>query len=300
MIKKQIGRCTLYFGKCEDILPKIETQSIDSVITDPPYQYLKHKLDTSFDEGFVFSQWHRVLKNNSLIAFFGRGNSFFRWNIALEKLGFHFKETAVWEKENASNFLNNFLRIHEDICFRAKGNRSLNKCYIDYFEYQLSIGKLERLRDLFFKLKSAMQGRDKDKVIKYIETGCVEFGKPGKTKYEITAGKHKVHSSSICSFQTIAKGKIETSIMRCKREQFEYEHPTQKPVELMKRIINLATNENDTVLDTFMGGGSTGVAAVQSGRNFIGIECDKEYFDTACKRIENACNNTVFENKNAA
>ncbi len=62
-------------------------------------------------------------------------------------------------------------------------------------------------------------------------------------------------------------------------------HPTQKPVALMKNLILTFTNEGDTVLDNCMGSGSTGVAAMRTGRNFIGIEKDKNIFDTAQERI---------------
>ena len=65
-------------------------------------------------------------------------------------------------------------------------------------------------------------------------------------------------------------------------------HPTQKPVELMEYLIKTYTNENETVLDFTMGSGSTGVACVNTSRNFIGIEMDDSYFNIATKRIEEA------------
>ncbi|MDE2100291.1 MAG: site-specific DNA-methyltransferase [Patescibacteria group bacterium] len=64
-------------------------------------------------------------------------------------------------------------------------------------------------------------------------------------------------------------------------------HPTQKPVALMRWCIALAGN-HQTILDPFMGSGTTGVAAIQLGRKFIGIEREPKYFDIACKRIEQA------------
>jgi site-specific DNA-methyltransferase (adenine-specific) len=66
------------------------------------------------------------------------------------------------------------------------------------------------------------------------------------------------------------------------------EHPTEKPVSLMSELIELFTQERETILDPFMGSGTTGVAAVQMGRSFIGIERESKYFDIACKRIEQA------------
>jgi 16S rRNA G966 N2-methylase RsmD len=65
-------------------------------------------------------------------------------------------------------------------------------------------------------------------------------------------------------------------------------HPTEKPRRLMAEIIADFTNPGDTILDPFMGSGTTGVAAVQLGRKFIGIEKDERYFAIACERIENA------------
>jgi site-specific DNA-methyltransferase (adenine-specific)/modification methylase len=64
-------------------------------------------------------------------------------------------------------------------------------------------------------------------------------------------------------------------------------HPTQKPLEVMKWVITLCP-KSETILDPFMGSGTTGVAAIQMGRKFIGLEREQKYFDIACKRIEQA------------
>jgi site-specific DNA-methyltransferase (adenine-specific) len=71
-------------------------------------------------------------------------------------------------------------------------------------------------------------------------------------------------------------------------------HPTQKPVELMRRIIEDFTKPGDTVLDPFMGSGTTGVACVRAGRNFIGIEIDGGYAEIARKRIAEAVEGVLF------
>lgn len=65
-------------------------------------------------------------------------------------------------------------------------------------------------------------------------------------------------------------------------------HPAEKPVELMKWIIEHASHEGDTVLDIFMGSGATGEASVLTGRNFVGMEMNDHYFDIAAKRIQEA------------
>jgi site-specific DNA-methyltransferase (adenine-specific) len=68
----------------------------------------------------------------------------------------------------------------------------------------------------------------------------------------------------------------------------ERDHPNEKPLRLMQQIVWTHSNPGDAILDPFMGSGTTGVAAVQLGRDFIGIECEPKYFDIACRRIEQA------------
>lgn len=66
------------------------------------------------------------------------------------------------------------------------------------------------------------------------------------------------------------------------------EHPTEKPVELLQTLLQYASNEGDTVFDPFMGSGSTGVAAVQTNRKFVGCEIEQKYFSLAESRINQA------------
>ena len=78
----------------------------------------------------------------------------------------------------------------------------------------------------------------------------------------------------------------------CKNTVFRYPsggskiHPTQKPLNLFRRLLLASSNECDVVLDPFMGSGTTAVACIKEKRHFIGFELDKEYFDKACERIE--------------
>lgn len=73
-------------------------------------------------------------------------------------------------------------------------------------------------------------------------------------------------------------------------------HPTQKPLKVLNRIVEIASREGDTVLDPFMGVGSTGVSAVQSGRNFIGFELNPDYFAVSKERID-AANSRGYNRK---
>ena len=87
---------------------------------------------------------------------------------------------------------------------------------------------------------------------------------------------------------------IENNLTYSFRKEKKYKHPTQKPVKLMEDIIKISSNENDLVLDCFMGSGSTGVACVNTGRRFVGIEIDSNYFNIAKERIEKASNISFF------
>jgi site-specific DNA-methyltransferase (adenine-specific) len=75
-------------------------------------------------------------------------------------------------------------------------------------------------------------------------------------------------------------------------------HPTQKPVELLEYLIKTYTNEGETVLDNCMGSGSTGVACINTNRNFIGIELDENYYKIACERINNIIKVDLVEKVN--
>jgi site-specific DNA-methyltransferase (adenine-specific) len=76
--------------------------------------------------------------------------------------------------------------------------------------------------------------------------------------------------------------------VRCTETSEKNGHPCPKPIGLMKWLVNRATLDGETILDPFMGSGTTGVAAVQMGRSFIGIEREPKYFDIACRRIEDS------------
>lgn len=98
-------------------------------------------------------------------------------------------------------------------------------------------------------------------------------------------GKSKNYCNSDKIVTTINKGeRFPLTILRFDRETGL--HPTQKPVALLEYLIKTYTNENEIVLDSFMGSGSTGVACIRTKRKFIGIEIDENYFNIAKKRIE--------------
>ena len=126
---------------------------------------------------------------------------------------------------------------------------------------------------------------DKGRVIKRKIAGGSNMNSLGsQTAFSvIKSGKFK-RGNNIGGKQRYPKHLIEFS-NASRKNHF---HPTQKPVALLEYLIRTYTNEGETVLDFTMGSGSTGVACVNTNRNFIGIELDEGYFNIAKKRIEEA------------
>jgi DNA modification methylase len=89
----------------------------------------------------------------------------------------------------------------------------------------------------------------------------------------------------VCTVEMIGGGMREKSIITEKSDHYNYVHGTQKPVRLAERILALISDPGDTVCDPFMGSGSFGVACLNTGRKYIGIETEEGYFRTACERI---------------
>lgn len=80
------------------------------------------------------------------------------------------------------------------------------------------------------------------------------------------------------------------NILEVKNIRGNKTHPTEKPTELMQILVENSSDQNDTILDPFMGSGSTGVACINTNRNFIGMELDEKYFEIAKERIESVHN----------
>ena len=116
--------------------------------------------------------------------------------------------------------------------------------------------------------------------------------------YKAFTGKVPENYNHSKKVETINNGfRYPKTIVKFKTQR-EGLHPTQKPTDLLEYLIKTYTNENETVLDFTMGSGSTGVACMNTNRKFIGIELDKNYFDIASKRIEEAFFNA--QNKEGA
>ena len=237
-------------GDCLELMRNIPDKSIDMILCDLPYGKTNNKEDKPLPFELLWKQYERIIKDNGCIALFGQSTFYVDLVNSNIKL---FRYDLVWDKQLTSGFLNANrmpLRRHEQIAIFYKKLPTYNP--------QFSVGKPLHSKGTSYK----------DKTIKnqnYGEFHATDDNRAGSTeKYPI----------SIISYQ-----KPHPSIAK---------HRTEKPVVLLEYLIKTYTNEGDVVLDNCMGSGSTGVACVNTGRDFIGIELDENYFNIAKNRIEQA------------
>lgn len=308
-------------------MQRIDDASVDVILTDPPYLYLKNqKLDRTFDEPVFFNEAKRVLKPNGFIVLFGRGTSFYRWNTILADLGFTFKEEIVWNKSYSTSPLMNISRIHETVSIHTKKNGHINKVKVPYVEMKQHdidgiITDIKRLKTCFRNTKSL------DAVLTFLETNyrdksdcskannitissditkenrCVylirsfnqgmneksiiraDYG-DRTSKYEVSySNKIRNGNRATDVMQSINNGMNEKSIIKQRRDHYSTIHPTQKPVRLLERLLALVSKAGDLVLDPFSGSASTAIAAYNTGRNFIGFEIDKEFYEASMEQL---------------
>lgn len=237
-------------GDCLYLMKKIPDSSVDMILCDLPYGVTQNKIDKCISFDKLWAEYERVIKPNGCIALFGQGLFYVDLVNSNRKM---FRYDFVWDKKLTSGFLNAKrmpLRRHEQIAIFYKKQPTYNP--------QFTKGK---------PLHS--------KGINYINK------EPKNQNYGVfynTADERKGCTD-----------KYPTSIIAFKKPHPSVaKHPTQKPVELLEYLIKTYTNEGDIVLDNCMGSGSTGVACINTGRNFIGIELDEKYFNIAKERIKEA------------
>jgi len=240
-------------GDCLELMKDIPDESIDLILTDPPYGTTACKWDSIIPFELMWKELKRIRKPNSAIALFGAEpfSSLLRSSNIDE-----FKYDWYWNKNSTSGFMNAKLK-------------PMNTMEI------ISI----------FSSGKTSPGNAKN--MKYYPQGLILFNKIVKSGNKAHKENSPFRQNSTPSNE---KGHLQryTNYPRNYLE-FSYQknafHPTQKPVDLLEYLIKTYTLESEVVLDFTMGSGSTGVACKNTNRNFIGIELDKTYFEIAEKRI---------------
>lgn len=171
-----------------------------------------------------------------------------------------FKYDWIWKKSNPSNIAlanKQPMRYHEIISVFYKSQPTYNKQMIE--RVSQTMRQAQSRQYVFHNSTSEQTG------LKYIEVNSNRYSADVK------------NPSSV----------IEVNSLRPNSKEF-VKHPTQKPVTLLEYLIKTYTNEGETVLDFTMGSGSTGIACLNTNRNFIGIELDQNYYNIAQSRLEKA------------
>lgn len=236
----------LYCGDCLELIKGIPDETVDMVLCDLPYKETGNKWDKGIDLNFLFDEYRRIIKEDGCIAL----NGTFKFGVQLYNTAPDlYKYEWIWEKDNGTNAPNVNLqpfRVHEFLFIFGKGR----------------VTNGTRVPMKYFPQKT--QGKP------YVQkSGRMSENWKGGLKNIVTD-----NSSGLRHPKTIQKFNRDRGF-----------HPTQKPVEMLKYFIKTYTNEGDLVLDNCMGSGSTGVACLESNRNFIGIELDKSYYDIALQRL---------------
>lgn len=274
----------IYNEDCLEGMKRIPDNSIDCILTDPPYLYLKNqKLDKSFDENAFFSECKRVLKKNAFIVLFGRGTSFYRWNCILADMGFTFKEEIVWDKINTTSPLLSLSRKHETISIHSVGNGTILRSKIPYEEIRI-IDDSKMIGDAK-RIVSYIRNNDIDTLKKEIDDGLLYNKKRTHKTHVSTQTGFNSSNPAIACIDAIKNGCNERDIISVLRDHYSAIHPTQKPVRLLERLLALVSKEGDSILDPFSGSASTAIACINTKRNYIGFEIDKEYYDISMERL---------------
>ena len=241
----------LYNGDCLEVMKDIPDKSIDMILCDLPYGTTACKWDTIIPFEPLWEQYERIIKDNGVIALFG--SEPFSSELRLSNKS-DYKYDIYWVKEKPTNFMQVKKRVGkltENICVFYKKQCTYNPQMVKHNGKKVTNKPSEKNA----KFKSVVASNSPTLSIK---------------PYEDTGYRYP------CDILNINREKLGSTI-----------HPTQKPVALVEYLIKTYTNENELVLDNCMGSGTTGVACVNTNRNFIGIELDETYFNIAKERIEN-------------
>ena len=236
---EQIEKYLLLNEDCFSALKKIPDNSVDLILTDPPYN----------------------------IAKYSTGNIKFDWRSDINN------DLAEWDlvELQPKDLINEFKRI-----LKPKGNIFIFCSYNIIGEYHKVFDpEFDTFQFMVWHKTNPVPNFRKSSFLNSCEliVGC--WNKGHTWNFTTQKDMHNFIESGICMGAERIKDKDGKSL-----------HPTQKPIAVLDKIIKIASNENDVVLDCFSGVGSTGEAALKNNRRFIGIEIDEVYMNATEKRLE--------------
>lgn len=237
----------LYLGDCLQVMSSMESNSVDLILTDLPYGVTSCSWDTVIPFDQMWSLYKTVLKPHGIIVLFSSG-MFTHYLISSNVKDFRYK--LIWKKNvptGMSSAKYRPMKYYEEICVFCDGTGTYNP----------------QMKPRIGKGKSCYQ----------YDHYCGDSNHVTYQKIKKRYDPDWVQPSDVLEFNVVPNrnGKL---------------HPTQKPVELLEWLIKTYSHEGDTVLDSCMGSGSTGMACINTNRSFIGIEKDEQYFSIAQNRLK--------------
>lgn len=238
----------LILGDCLVEMERIETASVDAIIADLPYGTTACKWDVIIPFDPLWAYYKRIIKPHGVIVLFG--SQPFTSMLVMSNLG-RFKWEDIWHKSQTTGHLNCRvmpLRQHENILVFGNGRITYNPQIVP---------------------------KPKENIRPRSDRGSTDcYGAYSGTALP-TIPPDMQYPRSVVKYPNANRGEAGL-------------HPNQKPVTLLEYLVKTYTNERDTIVDNVMGSGTTGVAACNLDRNFIGIEILPEYFAIAYHRIKAA------------
>ena len=253
-------------GNNIEVLRTFPDNHFDSVVTDPPYliDFLGRAWDANdYDMTDAFKECLRVLKPGGYILAFSAAKTYHKTATMIESSGFEIRDQLMWLYSTKMPKGNNLKPAHEPIVMACKGKP--NKLNID-------------------------QCRIPREVMTYPANGIkrqtFNEGMADKWQGETTTNTRGGYPHNVIGEVDNYQKYFYNPRASSKEKQAYNNHPTVKPIELMKYLIKLVTPDAGLVLDPFNGSGSTGCAAVSLGHEYVGIELDANYCEISKKRIE--------------
>lgn len=302
----------IYLGDCLDLIKQIDSQSVNLIIADPPYNIKKDTWDRIPDYinwlGTRILEIERVLKDNgSFYLFHNDMPQLSKIMVWIENhTRFVFKQFIVWNKrfDKAKNkgFLDGFIETNQ----LRNYQKMAEYCLFYTFQDDTGLSMLHNSRDCFQSIKDylrqerAKTGLTLDQINTLVGTASMagrhyfsdsQFCFPIKEHYlklQSTGFFQKSYESLRQEYESL---RYTFNNQKSHHSVWNYEvserndHTTPKPIPLIENIILHSSNPQDIILDPFLGSGSTALAAIQTNRNYIGIEIDPDYVSLAQKRV---------------
>ena len=295
----------LMLGDCLERMKEIPDGSVDLILADPPYGTIKGmklkgwdnsttKWDDAIDNNKMWHEINRVLRVNGCCILFAQDPyTSVLMNDCHNNVPFSYR--LVWDKKHYASPLgaNKFpVNYFEDVCVFFKKYDSLalhplRHYFADVLEFigknlkQVNTELGHRRAEHCFYIDSTQFGL----CIEATYNELIERYSINKMQGFMSYAELKAVDDELARVFNLHDGKkYKSNILEYKKDYNGY-HPTQKPVALLEDLIQTYSNEGNTVLDFTMGSGSTGVAAKNLNRKFIGIEKDAGYFEIAKQRL---------------